>query len=57
MDAAHFSDPEVLHYFQWPAGGNLYELKKKFDYKKNCAVSINLVTALKMCGKMTLLPN
>lgn len=58
MDAGHFSDLEVLHYFQWPAGATSVNSKKKFDHKRICAVSVNLVTALKkMCGKMTLLPN
>lgn len=53
MDAGHFSDLEVLDYFQWPAGAI-----SVCDYKIICAVSVNLTTALrKMCGKMTLLPN
>lgn len=53
MDPGHFSDLEVLDYFQWPAGPT-----SVFDYKRICAVSVNLATALKkMCGKMTLLPN
>lgn len=49
MDAGHFSDLEVLDYFQWPAGAI-----SVCDYKRICAVSVNLTTALrKMCGKMT----
>lgn len=42
MDAGHFSDLEVLDYFQWPAGPT-----SVFDYKRICAASVNLATVLK----------
>lgn len=34
MDAGHFSDLEVLHYFQWPAGATSVNSKKSLIIKE-----------------------
>lgn len=45
MDAGHWKSCIISSGQQ----GQLLWIKKKFDYKRICAVRVNLVTALKKC--------